>query len=142
MANYYATSRSNYFAVKDETKFRQWAESLDLTVMTPSHPDRIPHEVPRFAITPGTQSDSGGWPDNHFNEESQEDEDIDVCEHLSVHLAEGEVAILMEVGSEKLRYLSGYAVAVNHKGQTVRMDLNSIYQRAKRLGTTITQAEY
>ena len=33
MANYYATARSNYFAVKDEDAFRQWADLLGLKIM-------------------------------------------------------------------------------------------------------------
>ena len=33
MANYYATARSNYFAVKDEKAFREWAARLGLTVV-------------------------------------------------------------------------------------------------------------
>ncbi len=48
----------------------------------------------------------------------------------------------MEVGSERLRYVSGLAVAVNHKGECVRVDLNSIYKAARRLGPNITRAEY
>ncbi len=142
MANYYATARSNYFAVKDETKFRQWAESHDLEVMTPNYPERIPHEVPRFAITPSDDSHHGGWPGSRFNEETQEDESIALHEELSLHLADGEVAVLMEIGNEKLRYLIGYTVAVNNKGETASMDLNAIYELAKPLGKTLTEAEY
>ena len=36
MANYYATARSNYFAVKDEKAFREWADFLGLTILDPN----------------------------------------------------------------------------------------------------------
>lgn len=48
----------------------------------------------------------------------------------------------MEVGSEKLRYLRGYATAVNSDGKTVSMSLEGIYRLAAKLGTRITRAEY
>lgn len=32
MADWYGNSRSNYFKVKDEVEFREWADCLSLTV--------------------------------------------------------------------------------------------------------------
>ena len=43
------------------------------------------------------------------------------------------MTVLMEIGNEKLRYLVGYTVAVNNKGETVSIDLNAIYELAKPL---------
>jgi hypothetical protein len=48
----------------------------------------------------------------------------------------------MESGAEKLRYIAGYAVAYNSKGETVSLNLDDIYDKAKSLGTNITTATY
>ena len=141
MANYYATARSNYFAVKDETTFRQWAECAGLKVLDPDHKDKSADGIRRFAIAPDT-GDDAGWPDHRYNEETDEYDEVDVPRELAAHLRDGEVAVLMEVGSEKLRYLCGYATAINSVGETVSMSLEGIYARAKKLGTHITRAEY
>ncbi len=141
MANYYATARSNYFAVKDETTFRQWAESIGLMVFEPTHANVTSDGIRRFAIAPG-DGDECGWFCTRYDEETDEHEDVDLTAELAAHLRDGEVAILMEVGSEKLRYLCGYATAVNSDGKTVSMSLEGIYARAAKLGTHITRAEY
>lgn len=141
MANYNATARSNYFAVKDEMTFRQWAEFAGLKVLEPDQRDKPADGIQRFAITPG-DGDDCGWPTHRFNEETEDDDDVDVPEELTAYLKDGEVAVLMEVGSEKLRYLCGFATAVNSAGKTVSMSLEGIYQLAQKLGPNITRAEY
>ena len=141
MANYYATARSNYFAVKDEMTFRQWAEIIGLQVITPTHLDKTADGIPRFAITPAGGHDCG-WPTQRLNEETKEFDVVDVPVDLASYLKDGEVAVLMEVGSEKLRYLRGYATAVNSAGKSVSMSLDDIYKRARKLGENITRAEY
>jgi hypothetical protein len=141
MANYYATARSNYFAVKDETTFRQWAESIGLMVFEPTHAHVTADGIPRFAIAPG-DGDECGWFCTRYDEETDEHDDVDLTKELASHLRDDEVAILMETGSEKLRYLRGYATAVNSAGKSVHMSLEGIYARARKLGSNITRAEY
>ncbi len=142
MANYYATARSNYFAVKDENAFREWAAQLGLTVLEPDHCDKTADGIRRFGISPGDCADSGGWPTSLADDETGDCDEIDVAEQLSAHLADDEVAVLIEVGNESLRYVTGVAVAVNNKGRTAHVNLDSIYTAARRLGRNITQAEY
>jgi hypothetical protein len=48
----------------------------------------------------------------------------------------------MGSGSEKLRYITGYAVAFNSDGDVETISLDEIYDRAKSLGNKITKAEY
>ena len=140
MANYYATARSNYFAVKDEQAFREWADGLGLMILEPS--DVSEDLIDRFGISPGDDDDGGGWPTTMADDETGDCEDIDVAYQLAAHLADNEVAILMEAGSEKLRYIIGWADAVNNKGEHVILALESIYESARALGTNITRAEY
>jgi hypothetical protein len=62
---------------------------------------------------------------------------------LSTHLAEGSVAVIVEAGAEKLRYVHGHAVAVNSKGEQLCIGLGDIYEMAeKRFGGEVTRAEY
>ncbi len=44
-------------------------------------------------------------------------EDFDLVEELAQHLADGEIAVLVEAGAEKLRYITGDAVAVRNRTQ-------------------------
>jgi hypothetical protein len=97
--------------------------------------------IPRFGIAPG-DFDEGGWPSCRYNESTGDDDDIDVIGQLPAHLADDEVAVLMEVGNEKLRYVSGTATAVNSKGEIAHLDFDSIYELALVLGPNITRAEY
>ena len=97
--------------------------------------------IHRFAINPDDGYDSG-WPTQRFNEETGDDDEVDVPGELAAYLKDGEVAVLIEVGSEKLRYLCGYATAVNSTGKTVNMSLEGIYESARKLGSDITRAEY
>lgn len=135
MANYYATARTNYFKVKDTDLFKKWLKefnSIDVEV--------VPEKNGKFAILFGED----GIPSHRWNDETQDDDDIDFTDELSKHLVEGEVAIIMSVGAEKLRYVSGYATAVNSKGDTVEISLDDIYEKASLALNTknISRAEY
>ena len=59
------------------------------------------------------------------------DHEIDFYAELAKHLQNGWVAIVMEVGAEKLRYVTGYAVAVNHNGKCCDVSIDRIYQLAR-----------
>jgi hypothetical protein len=87
-------------------------------------------------------SDGGGLQWSQFNEETDEYDDLAWEVIIGNHLKDGEVCVLMETGAEKYRYLSGWAIAFNNKGETRRVDITDIYNLAKELGTGITQAEY
>lgn len=136
MANWYGTSRSNYFRVKEEAAFRQWADNLHLGIFEHDQDHGL------FAIHPGDWCDNGSWPSCDL----ETDEEIDIADQLSKHLAEGQVAVLMTAGAEKLRYITGYAIAVNADGDVVSVSLDDIYAKAaesfKVAESAITQAVY
>ena len=54
--------------------------------------------------------------------------------------------LLMEIGAEKLRYLTGIAIAVNHKGRAAVVSLDDVYRKAARTfrvqENKITRAAY
>ncbi len=138
MANYYATARSNYFSVTDEPRFLEDMQTLpDVSVHT-----REPEgEQPRRFCLLADQGDGGGWPCYRETADG-EGEDIDIADLVSGHLAAGEVAIFMEAGAEKYRYVSGHAIAINAAGDTCQVGLSDIYELAAQLGDSVTPAEY
>jgi hypothetical protein len=137
MANYYGSARSNYFRVKSETAF--------LAAL---------HDIPDIEVHTGqdgtvcvlvTGGDFGGWPTLGWNEDTDEDYEIDLPAIVSEHLEDDEVAIFMESGAEKLRYVVGYAVAVNNKGEREEVSLYDIYELAAGMTSkpeNIIPAEY
>jgi len=74
------------------------------------------------------------------------DAEVDFLNELSQHLAKDEVAVLLTAGAEKLRYITGEALAVNYEGKVVDLSLLDIYQKAARAFrvplSSITHAEY
>ncbi|MDD2766078.1 MAG: hypothetical protein PHE83_19110 [Opitutaceae bacterium] len=132
MANYYCTARTNYFKVKDETAFKAWAASHGFQVAE--------SELGKgFALFAGEANDSG---DLSYFDEAQ-DETVHAADEISQFLARDAVAVFMEAGSEKARYVIGIALAVNAEGEQITISLNDIYAEAeKRFGIAPSRAEY
>ena len=136
MANWYGTSRSNYFRVKDEKAFTAFVGSLSL--------DHWTNKDGLHAVAPDGAND-GYWPSQiwHEDEDGEDYKDIDFVDELAPHLADGEVAVLMTAGSEKLRYVTGCAVAVKNDGSYVSIDIDDIYNLAfLKWGIEPTRAMY
>lgn len=66
----------------------------------------------------------------------------DALEMLAECLADEWVAIVQEVGAEKLLYITGFATAVNSKGEVRNINIGSIYKEAEDIGKHITYCEY
>ena len=134
MANYIASARSNYFCVND-------VEGLGDILPGGVSLHRMRGDPSRICLLVD-YDDVGGWPTDFYNEETEDYEEFDWAERLAPFLLDDEVAIFMEAGAEKLRYLHGHAFAFNNKGEFVYMSLNDIYDKAASLGNNITRAEY
>ena len=137
MANYYGSARSNYFKVKDPVAFEEALFNV---------PDiEIQGSIEKGFCVLVSGGDAGGWPSMGWDDETEEEFDIDVPQIVSEHLVDGEVAIFEEAGAEKLRYLVGYAEAINSKGERRAVSLNDIFKLAAELTDRpedITPAEY
>ena len=139
MANYTAIVRSNYFRVKNESAFRMEIDRMeDISV----NANGVEKELLMICRDDGDSLP--GWYDmdeygSYYDDEPPE---IDWVDFFRRHLEDEEVAIIMEVGHEKLRYLTGVATAYNNKGETDYVSLGEIYQRAEKLGKNVTEAEY
>jgi hypothetical protein len=136
MANYVAIARSSYFPVRDHEAFRAWVVQRGLGLFEAD--DR--EEFHTFAIHSGDHE--GGWPTTAFNHADGEDEEIDIFEELADHILDGWCAILIQVGWEKLRYLTGNAILVS-RNLIEHIDLETQMQaRAEALGLECTGVEY
>ena len=131
MADYYGKCRSNYFKVKDFGEFNEWCIGLGLKLISEQAGTKV-----------GFINEDGGVPSGRENDVSGEFEEIDFYKELSEHLEEGEVAIVQEIGSERMRYFVGESVAVNSKGKTAFVSIQDIYKKAAKLGDNVTKAEY
>lgn len=137
MANYYGTARTNYFAVKDAEAFKNEMAEISVNVIEQAHPT----EGTLYGFL-DADPDGGGMPWEKLDEDSDEYIEIDWAGLFSRHLKDGWVAVMMEAGAEKYRYLTGYAVAYNNKGESRTINLSDIYKVALEIGTEITHAEY
>ena len=124
MANYYGVFRSNRFPVRNADAFQAWAHTI---------PDLDVHIGPdgRVALFPSATSDGYGLPSSR-EVEDLDPEAIDFIEELAPHVAPGAVAVVMETGSGKLRYLTGLAWAIRGGGRpedadVERLGLDDIY---------------
>lgn len=134
MANYSGAARSNYFRVKDDSAFEEAMASLPESATSQD-------DEGRFMVM-STCPDTGGWVTLMEDEKTGEDIEVDLAAIISEHLADDEVAVLMEAGHEKLRYISGYAQAINARGERRTVSLADIYDLARELGPNVTEATY
>lgn len=143
MANWYGTSRSNYFRVKDDAAFKAWVESAPDSIRA-SAGDAQDGQGDMWAIF--SETEYGDWPSTRYDEEKDDEIEWDIMAELAPHLADGEVAVLMSIGAEKERYVTGWAGAVNSEGKQVGVNLNDVYAlAAKEFGVVeskITRAQY
>jgi hypothetical protein len=131
MANYYESARTNYFAVKDVEAFKKEIAPLGLEV--------VENKDGKLALLSDLEE---GFPYSYYDEEIEDSVEVSWKEIFKQHLQDEEVAILMGAGAEKLRYISGWAVAYNNKGEQKSVSLDDIYELASSLGKNVTKAEY
>jgi hypothetical protein len=135
MATYYETARTNTFLVKDIEAFKTRLELFTALEVVTSE-----HEGKTYVCL--LNSNENGFPFDVYDDILGEYVEIDWEGIFSQHLQDGSVAIIMGAGAEKLRYIHGYAVAFNNKGETRQIHLVDIYKIAEELGKDIKKAEY
>ena len=113
MADFFATSRSNYVLVKDVTAAIEALKDFDI----PIH--RHPKNVSAIMLA-GCDSD-GTFSSTRY--EDLVETYLDLAEWAATHLVEDQVLVLVSAGAEKLRYVSAWAEAYTWKGEMVSVDL-------------------
>jgi len=139
MANYIAQGRTNYFAVKDADAFLEDIAKCNVQVIK-------------------SETESGetlfGFMDNEdgdgldtwyaWSGDGIDDNDTEWTwgEFFQKHLADGWVAVILNIGSEKYRYLNGEATAYNNKGEDKFISINDFVDHFSGLGDYIAPASY
>lgn len=130
MANYDGYGRSNYVKVKDLDKFKELCNTYGLMFVDDG--ERV-----------GFLADEGEPNSFVYGKEIGDEKELPYfLDEFAKLLEDEEVLIWMHVGHEKLRYLVGYTVAINNKGETHKIDINDIHEQALILGKNVTQCTY
>jgi len=129
MANFNGSGRTNYFRVNDIEAYKQELKPAPVELKTSSSDSDL------VCLLSNCETGS-------FSTYNEDDEEVCAIDITVRHLKDKEVAIFIESGSEKLRYISGHAQAVNNKGEYKNISLTDIYSLAKTLGSNVTTAEY
>lgn len=114
MANWYGTSRSNYVRVKDVEQA--------VAALEPFSNEVHRHPTETDAIMISGNDDDGSF-NNVATDEDGADFELDWGAWARDHLKQGQILVLISVGAEKLRYVSGWAEAYNDKGDYVCVNL-------------------
>ncbi len=146
MVSYIGYARSNFFAVVDEAAFDLFCAKWGLC------------KIADAGAGVGFYPDDGVWEDHSLpsapraswreaHEETDTDGYIaddydgpDLLDDLAPLLADDGVAVVMDVGHEKVMYVGGSATAINNRGERESVSLEDIYERAARLGGCVTRA--
>jgi hypothetical protein len=156
LANYIVQARTNHFTVKDVEALKEGLKSYGIE----PHPWSAAQTGAEF-IFDNEKEDSvalfsfGNWPSLEedpvadrlgvSDDDEVPQEHADLADLVASHLVDGQVAIFMEVGYEKMRYLGGTAVAVNAAGERRCVDLQDIYDLAQELtdqDTAVTKVQH
>lgn len=133
MSDFNGTARTSYFRVQPEklSEFKGWAKKLNLEVVENADGHAL------------LSHEAAGWP--NYQPDDADMEGVDFAQQISPWLAPGEVAVLLEVGYEKMAYLHGYACAASADGELVEINLTrSIMAKAKKKwpGAHVTEPSY
>jgi hypothetical protein len=140
VANYIAQGRSNYFAVKDEDAFLADIANCNVELLTYKTEDG---QTLYGFMDAGYGDGLDTWYARSADDDTtSEGDEVTWSEFFQKHLADGWVAIIISIGSEKMRYLNGEATAYNNKGEERFINLEGIVQLGKELGENITTPTY
>ena len=124
MSNWYGIARTNYVKVKDVGALAKVLDPFCIEIH--EHPT-----MPSYVmLTPDSMSDYGGFNHSAYDENG-DDIEFSWADDVAPHLCEGQILVMHEVGWEKLRYLTGIALAVTWDGRETFLDLNDIYEKAR-----------
>lgn len=125
MANYTATSRTNYFRVTDEAAYQnlfgELLSEFGIKDFSREINGTLQHGFGSYGSIEYEDPESGEYDFGAF------------CERLQPLLPEDEAFIYMEAGNENLRYLCGYYAVVTSKDVVFRNMENEATEKARKL---------
>jgi hypothetical protein len=147
MSDWNGMARSNYFRVKDKEEFAAWIKSLGLNLIEKD--DRVGFYADEGPGLPSSivYDEDDMTPDEFLAWEAKgkpEDEDVDVLKALAGFLAPNSCAVVVEAGSQKARYVSGWSAAVTDAGVIANIHIADIYKQVEAHNPELdcTVAEY
>jgi hypothetical protein len=123
MADWYGSSRTNYIKFKDLDGLKKALEPFPVTFVA-----GIGERAGTYYLT---SLDETGSLYRSYQDENDEQIFFDFAEHVCPYMEDDQILVVIEVGAERLRYLTGDAAAYNAAGEFVVINLNHIYDRAK-----------
>ena len=123
MAQWIGVARSNYVKIADVDGLVKALEPFEIEVMGGDA------NVGKVMFTVSQESDDGGWPTYACAEDGTEIK-FDPAIHICPFMEEGQILVMQEVGWEKLRYVTGHAVAYNKAGASTSVNIDDIYAKA------------
>jgi hypothetical protein len=139
MSNWTGAARSNYVRFTDIEGLRQALRPFDISIEDGWEGMEGMHAL--FS----QDSDTGAWPITTYveDEDGEREVEFDPVALICPFMAPDQVLVMVEAGHEKLRYITGHAIAYNAKGESVGLSLLEIYGRAEEaFGLKTTAAEY
>lgn len=138
MANWYGMGRTNYFRVKDAGKFKNFVDQFDGAVLIEKDGCYGFYNNTELGEQPSRWTALDQYGD--FTDESDE---IFILDEIHKHLAEDDVVIYQESGSVRARYVTGMSLAINSKGESIRIDIDDIFKVAEdKFGIQATHSSY
>ncbi len=126
MASFVGVGRSNTFGVRSIERLKEALSRTGVELI-----DRGDGMVTLLSGPCDETGDFDTWiGDLDADDDSDEDQNLFVPDMIAEHLLPGQVAVFEHVGHEKLRYLSGWAIAVFDDGRQIRVSLGDIYAMA------------
>ena len=118
MGNYYAKTRTNYFSVTDVEQFKKIMSSCNGSDAIETFYEKQSDGSIKYGFY--CEGSIKGLPereDETGNTEYFDDDDVDynydaLCEALQQILPDNDAIIITEVGSEKMRYLTGICAVI------------------------------
>ena len=134
MADFLATSRSNFVLVKDVKAAIESLKDFDIPIHR--------HPTNSNAIMLAGR-DADGTFNFSYTDETYEYVYLDLKKWCKEHLVEGQVLVLVSAGAEKLRYVSAWAGAFTWKGEAISVGLlDALFSRIyEKLGTSVEVAD-
>ncbi len=123
MSDWTGTSRSNYFKIKSEFEdvFKAFCKKYELTICKETK-----HGQPTGALMiHADNTDKGGWPMFDFDANKE----LDIVRILQEWITTDSVVVLLSVGHDGIKYVTGNAVSFTSYRRVEQIDLNDIFKK-------------
>lgn len=134
--NYEAKARSNYFKVKDIQAFKDAIRKFSVFI------ELKDNAAPEKGLMIYPTEDNAGWPNWYLDEDTDDEMEIDFPAVVQEHIMEGEVAVLMSIGSEGYKYLTADGIIITSESVEYLSLNEMLMKRAKELNPNVTEPQY